>query len=336
MRTWWLLLLCTAALGVAACGDDGDGMAGDDDDDDDMMVDLDLPADLPLAQVGENEDEDEFIDPDTAAPADFSCLNQARTTGDQIEVNVNVANGLDRNDVNDNTPYILRPDNTFGGDCASTDGTTNDSGNFTFMAAENALFGLRLCPTDESGFAQSIQYNLVASTMGTAPPPAPAGAVEASSSTSGILRLLPQTVDADPVNGGNGIISAALEDCNQDDVYGVVTRFFLPDGTLLRNGDTIGGASFALRYFDGIGAGSPTTGRTFTHTDGRYAGINVPGDANLLIGIYGVIEEGADPVLLSCEEVFVISSPTVQSPRLTVTTSRPLRDDSPTGCPVPM
>jgi len=313
-KTYWMLTLTVATTALlAACGDD----SGTGDDDDDGLA---LPN-LPLAQVGTNEDEDDEIDPG-GTNADFSCLGMALEVGDEVTATINVANGLDRDDVNANTEIIFLEDNTYQqGTCTSPD-TTDGNGDFTITAAEGDLVGIRLCPTAESGFAESVQYNLVVD---------PDEAAEASSATSSTLRLLPLTVGADPVSGGNGIVSGALEDCSGNDVYGVAVRFFDAEGNPFRDGRN----RFSLRYFDGIDEGSPTQGRDFTHVDGRYSGINLPGDQDVLVGVYGRREADDDPVLLSCERFFTIASPNADNPNITILTSRPLRDDSPTGCPEP-
>lgn len=316
-KLWMVWGLALAMLGAVACGDDGgDGGTGDDDDDDFVF------PDLPVAQVGENLDNDEFIDEGTAAPADFSCLGDPRTVGDtEATITMELADGTNRAQKNPGVPTMLLLDNTYAEPFAS-DGQTDDSGILTFQAFPDQLFGGRFQPPAASNYIESVQYNLIATTDMT---------VEASSAFSGSVAGFSAIVGV-LITQGNGIISGALEDCNGEDVYGVVARFFrASDGFEYPQGPT-----YAVEYFDGIGDGSPTTGRDYTHVDGRYGAINLPGDQDTLIGIYGRTTEGGPIQLLSCEQHYTLASPSNDEPRITITTSRPLRPETASlGCPAP-
>lgn len=316
LMVWGLAL---AMLGAVACGDDG-GDGGGDDDDDYVF------PDLPVAQVGDRDDGTGEIDEGTAVDADFSCLGDERVVGDtEVTVSFELADGLNRNVVNTNAAVMILADNAYA-EPFEADGRTDASGIFSFQAFENQLFGIRFIPDDDSapaGYAESVQYNGIASENMV---------FEASSAQTGVIRLLPTTVGAPTVSAGNGIISAALEDCSGGDVYGVHVRFFSGDGTV----EYLEGPAFAIRYFDGIGDGSPTQGRDFTHVDGRYAAINLPGGEDTLVGIYGRTTDGGPIELLSCERFFTLAVPSADDPNITIATSRPLRPETASlPCPAP-
>lgn len=326
-RGVWLGLML--ALFGAACGDDdgpattpdtgpmppppppGDGGPGGDSGPGSSYM---FP-DLPVVSRG-------TLDNPTAMPADFSCLGMRSAPAAGAVRNFDMV--VEDFQTGDPVPEVtvqFFPDNQIADDCSGdcVEAMTDEMGVVPGIGPAGGWFAYRVLakmgPTPPSTVVGAVQYN--------EPTPAEGERGSGNSVSEATLRLIP-TVFGFRRAAGTALIAGTARDCTGEPIRGALVRMFLSDGTEILEGTRMSDPHH--EYFDGDEFPSPD--QIHTNVDGLYASANIPvsGAGSIRMETWGVLEAGAAPVLLACEEGRTFAD------TVTIMNLEPLREDAAAAC----
>lgn len=310
---------CLLALGLG-CGDDDDTTPGTDGGPvmDAAMVDSGpMTPELPLLQRGPI-----GAEPDAAAA--YSCHGERMsppTDGEAINFNLRVEEF--RTDQTfpelcvkfyaDNMPVV-------GDECDASDLSTDSEGRVTVNAPAGGWYAYRVYPksgpTASRTIDGSVQVNETA--------PTTAGeTLRARSISAATLDLIPTVLGISRVPG-TAIVAGTVFDCDDEPVYGAITRVYRDDGTFVAEGARNDDPHY--RFFDGDSF--PRAEQVYTHVDGLFGLINLDvasGGEFVWVEAWGRRGDG-EPEIIACERIPVFKG------TISIINLRPLRSDAP-SCP---
>jgi hypothetical protein len=262
----------------------------------------------------------------TEAPADFGCVGSATgpMPGDTVPFTF-ALRGFGSGDEVRNARIHFFPDNVPTLDCTGSciEVTTDMMGNAAVMAPANGWYAyhvfFRMGGSAASTYVDSVQINEPA-------PAASGGMTEGNAVSAGTLALIPAVITGVARPMGTALIAGEVQDCTGTASRGAAIRVYRADGTRILS-DWSDGVAPQVRFFDG--EENPDDTSEFTQVDGLYAVLNLPapedGFDDIRVEAWGVTSEGAEPMLLGCEQVGVYAD------GVSIVNVGPLRNDYPAG-----
>lgn len=313
MMRRFLTLGCVLALAfpLVACdgGDEPMDDAGTGTDSGPMMVDLDPVG---TGEVGM-----------PLMAADFSCLGSATAPAGGTDQTFTVtAEDFFSGEIVEGLTVHFFPDNVVTEGCTGTCQTltTDASGQASVTAPGGGWYAYRI----QAGEAthMSLPESYVTAVQINEEAPTDAGnetlnAVRQSTITTlTSVLLINQQV-------GTSIVTGLLYDCNGDAVANARVRVFAGGEEV-----TFGRASTGPKSFYFNGESFPNATQSETNVDGLYGAGNIaiPGDGQLRIELWGVLEEGGEMQMLGCETADAVAD------GITIVNVGPTRSDGPSGC----
>lgn len=321
MRSTHRFLASMVALsGVALVGCPGPSPSGDPDTGVEVnsdggvitATDAAQPTSLPPLVIGE--------DRSSASPANYGCIgeNSAPTAGDPVSATVTfsalalssfpVANGAAE----------LYPGAAVrascDGDCVA--GTTGSDGTMTATLPGGGWFAYRLAPAG-SGSSASVAVLGNFYTW----PEAAGGNVTVTAISESVAEILTNQINR-TLSSETAAVSGSVRDCDGEEVAKARVRFFRGDTEIVSGPESDTTTPFITGLSSGTIPSASSDG--LTGYGGRFAGTIPPG-GTVRIEAWGSLAEGAEPVLLGCEEV------NVEPNTVTVAVVPALRGDYPAG-----
>lgn len=262
----------------------------------------------------------------TEAPAVFGCVGTATGPMPGADVDFTLQlRGFGSGDEVRGARMHFFPDNLPTLDCTGSciEVTTDMMGNAAVTAPANGWYAyhvfFRMGGSAGSTYVDSVQINEPA-------PAASGGTTEGNAVSAGTLALIPAVITGVARPAGTALIAGRVDDCAGDPTRGATIRAYTADGARIpSNWDD--GVAPQVRFFDG--EENPDDEATYTQVDGLYAVLNLPapedGFEDIRIEAWGVTAEGAEPILLGCEQVGVYAD------GVSIVNVGPLRNDYPAG-----
>lgn len=323
----WTILGCALALGlgVSACdGDDGCDLAAD------GVCPAGCPSDPDCTpDAGSEEDAGSTSQPVVmadGAPADFSCIGVPTAPPDTgaVVTFTGLADDFQDGGPVEGLTIQVFPDNnpTTDGTCAAPcfEVTSGADGTFSVMDNEGSWYAYRVEAGEGTYMGAPAQFIEAVVRNNVVPAAAEEDTFLAvrASSRDVVISLLGVTVEP-----GTATVTGAIADCAGNEVSNAKLRLFDSSGQIDTGFDRTGPREF---YFNG--ESFPAARQELTNTDGLFgvANVPIPGDGVVRVELWGVIEDGGEPVLLGCEETNAIAD------GITTALVGPLRADAPAGC----